>query len=1237
MNPTGPGSVTPAMDLQQEIRFGIVLYGGVSLAIYINGVTQELLRLVRSTAPADPAQPSQPLLPVVTGSEAVYRKLGQILGNPDRLDGQPCTEPKPEDPIQTRFLIDVIAGTSAGGINGVFLGKALALNQNLDEIKQLWIHEGDIGVLLNDEQSLRGIPKYDKQDPPQSLLNSQRMYLKLLKALSGMDRQSPPAVSPLADELDVFITATDLSGLVLPLQLSDGRVFERKHRAVFQFAYAGKHASPHPVNQFTQDYTPFQAFAARCTSAFPLAFEPMQLSDIDEVLKREGILLRDPEAKSSADRWRGFYPEYDPELLRGVGLVQEQFPDRAFADGGYLDNKPFGYVIDKMLERRSELHMERKLLYLEPDPDAPERQKLRTRRPDAIDNSWLALTALPRYETIRGDLERVLARNREVERIRGLFTLISDAVDIQASRAAGTSKTDTPNTRRIVQLTPGEWAKLDTLDLLELYGRSYVVYHRLKVASVSDTLNAIVAEHFRIAPDSENARDVRYLIDCWRDMRYGPADGKRDNLNQFLLDFDVDYRRRRLRFVQRLIDALYRDSVRTRAARFALEDAKAKAGMAAIRADLNGMKRKLRESHRLLRTLDVQPDDLVNLGDLQDLKDALRVPATVGAMSDQDRRDWASHAIGGVFNHLEAAAQKIRDRFRNVFEPASAIIREAIDPKQAPKPELRGLREFIYEAYMHFEEQDATTFPITYNTGIGEIDQVDILRVSPMDAKSLIDEEAEMANPNGMRKLRGADLGAFAGFLDREWRENDMLWGRLDGAERIICALLPRPEDESLRAKLIAEAQDAILTEELAGHPKLLAAGLVNPTPRDLLRKYRELLKPEMQRDDAARALTRTTTIIGKLLEDIATHRRWQSQPMSVLARIGRVLWYLVEVAAPNSLADLIFRHWIKLVYFAGVLLLVIGLFLSGATRVGATILLWTAGVHLAVMLTRDYLIKSRRVTYALATLGVVALLILALIGGIAVQNVIANNQTSIALEHMRWIAGIGAGLAFATLATGLWMQRLLEGLTFEPGSPKPYAPLLQLEQIRNVADVENLAGDTGHHNRAVFRRVIAIDGAFLTLYALLFVVTGILAGNATAPWIGWMIALPGVGAAVADLIENAWLDYILSVGLRELCGGVVKRETALQLAIPAVSRIKCSLAFSALGVAGAWLLGRAGWSPAGGLEAAAGAWALLAALVGGLGTAGVARNRMLSIALLIVFLTLALTGVLYVIAPPMQ
>ena len=36
--------------IEREIRFAVVIYGGVLLTIYINGIVQEMLHLVRSTA-----------------------------------------------------------------------------------------------------------------------------------------------------------------------------------------------------------------------------------------------------------------------------------------------------------------------------------------------------------------------------------------------------------------------------------------------------------------------------------------------------------------------------------------------------------------------------------------------------------------------------------------------------------------------------------------------------------------------------------------------------------------------------------------------------------------------------------------------------------------------------------------------------------------------------------------------------------------------------------------------------------------------------------------------------------------------------------------------------------------------------------------------------------------------------------------------------------------------------------
>ena len=53
----------------EEKRLAVVMYGGVSLAIYINGVAQELFNLVKATArrPEEPAKKGTPAVGAVGG------------------------------------------------------------------------------------------------------------------------------------------------------------------------------------------------------------------------------------------------------------------------------------------------------------------------------------------------------------------------------------------------------------------------------------------------------------------------------------------------------------------------------------------------------------------------------------------------------------------------------------------------------------------------------------------------------------------------------------------------------------------------------------------------------------------------------------------------------------------------------------------------------------------------------------------------------------------------------------------------------------------------------------------------------------------------------------------------------------------------------------------------------------------------------------------------------------------
>lgn len=61
-------SIAKEREFHQEIRFAVVMYGGVSLAIYIHGVAQELLRLARATSAPEKEIENDPVT-------QIYRRL----------------------------------------------------------------------------------------------------------------------------------------------------------------------------------------------------------------------------------------------------------------------------------------------------------------------------------------------------------------------------------------------------------------------------------------------------------------------------------------------------------------------------------------------------------------------------------------------------------------------------------------------------------------------------------------------------------------------------------------------------------------------------------------------------------------------------------------------------------------------------------------------------------------------------------------------------------------------------------------------------------------------------------------------------------------------------------------------------------------------------------------------------------------------------------------------------------
>jgi len=121
----------------------------------------------------------------------------------------------------------------------------------------------------------------------------------------------------------------------------------------------------------------------------------------------------------------------------------------------------------------------------------------------------------------------------------------------------------------------------------------------------------------------------------------------------------------------------------------------------------------------------------------------------------------------------------------------------------------RELRRRVLLAYLGFPFYDVATLPLLQNEGLTEFDAVKVDRISPEDAKSI--------RAGGTRAtLRGTEFYNFGAFFSRAYRENDYLWGRLHGAERMIDLVCSTVDgfEESERAAFKRRAFLAILDEE---------------------------------------------------------------------------------------------------------------------------------------------------------------------------------------------------------------------------------------------------------------------------------------------------------------------------------------------------------------------------------------------------------------------------------------
>jgi predicted acylesterase/phospholipase RssA len=768
-------STRPQPAREREVRFGLVLYGGVSLAVYIYGVAYEFQRLIRASRGEE---------------ENAWTGVLEAAG--------------------TTATVDIVSGTSAGGINGLLLGKALAEGGDLRAVRSLWLDEADLGRLLR-EESEKG---------PKSLLRSRRFRELIETGLAQMDRVS--LKRPLVPAFDLFVSATRLRPWVRQFRTDlDGLIKTSDYRKSFHLKY--RQPVPDPAggwlgyarSDFSADRNLALAEIAQATSAFPVAFEPVEVA-----VREENEQLFDDEEPRS---------DY-------------------FSDGGILHNKPFTETISTIFTRAADRPVDRWLVSVEPDPEHTAPTLPGEPGPDVTEVVSKAVMGIPRYQSIAADLARFDERR---ERVRDAKQRL-DAIDRALFADLGGREREE---RR-------EWRAL------VLAGSHYPAERR---AGVATALTERITAGWPAEAVPRGAAVVEETLHGLDDVE---AEERAPGAAGLLDRADAGFQQRRVYRLLELLRPLLREQ----------------GADGPLRAPAAAAQRRLWAQFERIETI---------------------FWGLFGGDGWWLRPEAFERGEAGFTSHY------LLERLGEGLDPIASEVRAICGTLDGVWADAHpGDRQRFTLLFDYFELWDIHLLPLAEVSDLAARDAVRLARISPGDAHYI------QKAPD--KKLAGDALGHFGGFLKREWRANDLLWGRLDAAETIAGMLFHRVGDEQQVEQATVAAQEEICAEELPEPPddhrhhmenvhevgSETLADIPIETRGDLLLRgggvFRNMLAGLRESDTVPSALGRLFGAVGRLVGWILLMIRWPARAAWGRDRgLGRIVDLAIVFVAFWGIASL--------------------------------------------------------------------------------------------------------------------------------------------------------------------------------------------------------------------------------------------------------------------------------------------------------------------------------------------
>lgn len=734
---------------EKELRLSLVCYGGVSLAVYMHGVVEEILKLTRaskvihqSTLDAydeeDTYDKRHPNPPYETDTEHLYFELLKALA------------PK----VELRVIVDTISGASAGGINGIFLARAIAHDLSLTPQRNMWIELADVLKLMDKQTIASKWSKFylypvlllldwkrlRKYFPSPEIRRKVSIFLRsrwLEPPFSGSimlgwmldagyaqgessSASQTKSLMPTSQRLELMVSLTNFFGKQQTIALNDpAEISEREHRTTLLFKYY-RHENGRIESDFTDENIPGLAFAARATSSFPGAFPPANLHELMDALesRKEGWPAK---AHFMARNSRQFHNHgASPDCVH-------------FIDGSVVNNKPFGEVIAALHERPAYREVDRRIIYIDPAPDKNQEES-NDEPPGFFHTIFDSVVQIPGNEPIRDELQKLGAHNQRARRLQSVMNSLK--ADIE------------PFFENLVTLqtinhisTPlmASWREKVNAEAVTEAGYAYSSYLYLKLYYLLES----ITQH--LSPPSDDANhavdpNIRASILSWAQMSniWSGGDNSMDKLDRLaiiniLRGMDVDFRIRRLRFVIKYVNESYLSFGET------CNDS----------GDIDHL--------NALKKLAYHYIDY--------FKSCWATPSPIQSADDITKPEHVTALTKTIIDRWDLEGKDLE--FDEAF---SELINNICD---------KNLRLEIVRGYIGFPFYDVLTLPLLQTTDLTEIDTISVNRISPDDRSSIVWPEED-----GM--LQGTIFGNFGAFFQRSARENDHIWGRLQSSERLV-------------------------------------------------------------------------------------------------------------------------------------------------------------------------------------------------------------------------------------------------------------------------------------------------------------------------------------------------------------------------------------------------------------------------------------------------------------------